>query len=97
LTRADAAGLNAVDMLLTEKFDTKCLLRIGPPTEGTRLGRTIRWAQQGFEWEANPKHRDGLLELVGTDPDDAQAGRQRWRAYQARGFQIQPYDRKGRD
>jgi DNA polymerase IIIc chi subunit len=38
-----------------------------------------------------------LLELVGTDPDDAQGGRQRWRAYQARGFQIQPYDRKGRD
>ena len=38
-----------------------------------------------------------LLELVGTDAADAQAGRQRWRQYQARGFEIQPYDRKGRD
>ncbi len=38
-----------------------------------------------------------LLELVSTDAADAQAGRQRWRQYQARGFEIQPYDRKGRD
>jgi DNA polymerase-3 subunit chi len=38
-----------------------------------------------------------LLELVGTDAADAQAGRQRWRQYQTRGFEIQPYDRKGRD
>ncbi|MEI7785315.1 MAG: DNA polymerase III subunit chi [Betaproteobacteria bacterium] len=38
-----------------------------------------------------------LLELVGTDAADAQAGRQRWRQYQGRGFEIQPYDRKGRD
>ena len=38
-----------------------------------------------------------LLELVGTDSADVQAGRQRWRQYQARGFEILPYDRKGRD
>jgi len=36
------------------------------------------------------------LELVGTDPADAQAGRQRWRDYQARGFSIEPHDRGGR-
>ena len=38
-----------------------------------------------------------LLELVGTDPADAQAGRQRWRHYQGRGFEIQPHDRRGKD
>ena len=38
-----------------------------------------------------------LLELVASDPTDAQAGRQRWRQYQALGFEIQPYDRKGCD
>jgi DNA polymerase-3 subunit chi len=38
-----------------------------------------------------------LLELVGTDAADAQAGRQRWRQYQARGFEIQPHDRRGKD
>jgi DNA polymerase III subunit chi len=38
-----------------------------------------------------------LLELVGTDAADAQAGRQRWRQYQTRGFEIQPHDRRGKD
>ena len=38
-----------------------------------------------------------LLELVGTDPADAQAGRKRWRQYQERGFEIQPHDRRGKD
>ena len=38
-----------------------------------------------------------LLELVGADAADAQAGRQRWRQYQARGFEIQPHDRRGKD
>lgn len=38
-----------------------------------------------------------LLEVVSTDAADAQAGRLRWRQYQARGLEIQPFDRKGRD
>jgi DNA polymerase-3 subunit chi len=37
------------------------------------------------------------LELISTDPADAQAGRQRWRHYQARGWTIEPHDRTGRD
>lgn len=37
------------------------------------------------------------LELVSTDPADAEAGRQRWRHYQARGLVIEPHDRAGRD
>ena len=54
-----------------------------------------------LNWGADPPEQlagiERLLELVSTDPADAQAGRQRWRHYQARGFEIQPYDRKGRD
>ncbi len=30
-----------------------------------------------------------LIELVGHEADEAQAGRERWRAYKARGLQIQ--------
>jgi DNA polymerase-3 subunit chi len=37
------------------------------------------------------------LELVSTEPADAQAGRQRWRHYQAIGCAIEPHDRTGRD
>jgi len=59
------------DKVLTEKFDTKVLPRIGPPehrgqaTEGPHLGRIIRWTPEGFEWESNPKHYKDLVELCG--------------------------------
>jgi DNA polymerase-3 subunit chi len=29
-----------------------------------------------------------VIEVLSTEPDDAQAGRQRWREYKARGFEI---------
>lgn len=31
---------------------------------------------------------DRLIEVVSTDPDDADAGRERWRAYKSAGLQI---------
>jgi DNA polymerase-3 subunit chi len=31
---------------------------------------------------------DRLIEIVGADPDDAEGGRQRWRAYKAAGLTI---------
>ena len=60
-----------MDKVLTEKFDTKVLPRVGPPahggqaTEGPHLGRIIRWTTEGFEWESNPKHYKDLAELCG--------------------------------
>lgn len=35
------------------------------------------------------------LEVVSTDPDDVQAGRQRWRHYQGQGIAIERFDRQG--
>ena len=37
------------------------------------------------------------LELISTDPADTQAGRRRWRDYQARGLSIEAHDRSGRE
>ena len=66
-----AATLDEVDRVLTTHFDTKILPRIGPTayggevTEGKRLGRTVRWSPQGFEWESNSKHVEDMVELCG--------------------------------
>ncbi len=71
LSCGSAQALDQLDHVLTEKFDTKVLARIGPPsfggqaTEGPHLGRLIRWTPEGFEWEANPKHAQDLMQLVG--------------------------------
>lgn len=35
------------------------------------------------------------LELISIDPADTQAGRKRWRDYQARGFSIEAHNRAG--
>ena len=35
------------------------------------------------------------LEVVSTEPEDVQAGRQRWRHYQAQGIAIERFDRQG--
>ena len=41
----------------------------GEVTEGKHLGRTIRWSPQGFEWEANSKHVDDMVEQCGLKLD----------------------------
>jgi KUP system potassium uptake protein len=71
LSCGSAAALDHLDKVLTEKFDTKVLPRVGPPahggqaTEGPHLGRIVRWTPEGFEWESNPKHYKDLMELCG--------------------------------
>ena len=37
---------------------------------------------------AQPASLDRLIEVVSSDPDDAAAGRERWRAYKSSGLQI---------
>ena len=71
LSCGSAAALDHLDKVLTGKFDAKVLPRIGPPahagqvTEGSHLGRLIRWTTEGFEWESNPKHCKDLIDLCG--------------------------------
>ena len=38
---------------------------------------------------------DRLVELVGTDPDDRDAARERWRFYRDRGYEIRNHDVAG--
>ena len=38
-----------------------------------------------------------VIEIVGVDPDDEQAGRQRWRTYKARGLAITHHTAAARD
>lgn len=40
----------------------------------------------GAELPASLDGLERIIEVVGTDPDEAQAGRERWRAYVARGL-----------
>ena len=70
LSSGDATALDELDTILTGKWDTKTLARIGPPAyggqvlEGKHLGRIVRWTPQGYEWQANPKHATDLLEIT---------------------------------
>lgn len=42
----------------------------------------------GAEASAELSAYDRVIEIVGAEPDSADAGRQRWRAYKAQGLQI---------
>jgi DNA polymerase III subunit chi len=37
-----------------------------------------------------------LAEIVGTGEDDAAAGRERWKFYKARGYEVRPHNLSGR-
>ena len=42
----------------------------------------------GAEAPADPQALDRLIEIVGAEPEEAERGRGRWRAYKAAGLQI---------
>jgi DNA polymerase-3 subunit chi len=46
----------------------------------------------GGEAPPDPGVLDRLIEVVAADPDDAERGRSRWRAYRAAGLQIIHHD-----
>eukprot|EP00973_Karenia_brevis_P030341 4183132-Karenia_brevis.AAC.1 len=54
---------------MKEWFEIKVRAVLGPdPTddnEVTILGRTVRWMEEGIEYEADPKHRKIILEYFG--------------------------------
>ena len=35
--------------------------------EGSHLGRLTRWTPEVFEWEPNPRHYSGSVELCGLE------------------------------
>jgi DNA polymerase-3 subunit chi len=38
-----------------------------------------------------------LAEIVGTDPADVAAGRERWKFYKERGYELRPHNLSGKD
>ena len=48
----------------------------------------------GQEMPAGMTHFSRLFDIVGNEPEDRQAGRQRWKAYAAMGWQVQPHEVK---
>ena len=51
----------------------------------------------GQEVPAQFERASRHLEVVSTDPDDAEAGRLRWRHYKAMGLALERHDRLGQD
>jgi DNA polymerase-3 subunit chi len=51
----------------------------GAPRTWVNLGLDARFDATGF---------DRLIEVVSADPDEADAGRQRWRGYRASGLDV---------
>ncbi len=49
------------------------------------LGNELLFGMEGY---------GRLFEVVSNDPEDRQLGRQRWKAYQARGWEVKPHEVK---
>ena len=82
--RLPGKWIDALDKLMAENYEVKILPRIGDPrhggevTEGRHLGRVIRWTEEGFTWESNPKHSPQVIEeldLKGCKGVDTQASK----------------------
>lgn len=48
----------------------------------------------GQEMPAGMERFERLFDIVSSAPDDRQSGRQRWKAYAAMGWQVQPHEVK---
>lgn len=106
---AEPATLQALDAALwslgTSEFIPHCLADAPEPTREAspiwlvqavpasaphevmiNLGMAV---PDGFE------RADRYLEVISTEAQDAEAGRKRWRHYQAQGVAIKRYDRQG--
>ena len=68
LASGEKEELDALDKLMAENYEVKILPRIGDPrhggevTEGRHLGRVIRWTEEGFTWESDPKYSPQVIE-----------------------------------
>ena len=68
LASGEKEELDALDKLMAENYEVRILPRIGDPrhggevAEGRRLGRVIRWTEEGFTWESDPKYSPQVIE-----------------------------------
>ena len=63
--------LNWIEGLMKSWYEIKVRARLGPDEhddkEATLLGRTIRWNDWGISCEADPKHRQLVMEALGLE------------------------------
>ena len=67
----DDAGLDVVEEKMKEWYEVKVKARMGPEQKDCKevsvLGRILRCTEDGYEYEADPKHRELILEQLGMD------------------------------
>jgi hypothetical protein len=65
------AGLNVVEAKMKEWYELKVKARLGNDPQDDKetdiLGRLVRCTPAGFEYEADPRHRQKVLEALGLD------------------------------
>ena len=64
----DDVSLRWVEEIMSQWYEVKVRARLGPgdqdDKEATLLGRIVRWEAWGISCEANPKHRESVLEAL---------------------------------
>ena len=67
----EASSLDWIEKLMKQWFEVKVRARLGPDIgddkEATLLGRIIRWNSWGVSCEADPKHRNMVMEALGLE------------------------------
>lgn len=76
---ADAAGASGADLARTPIWLSSAVPVAACPSVLVNIGAAI---------PAQPARFERLIEIVGQEVDQAQAGRERWRAYKAQGLDI---------
>jgi hypothetical protein len=63
--------LNRIEMKMKEWYEVKVKARLGPEPKDDKvidvLGRVIRCTEEGYEYEADPRHRQKIMEALGFD------------------------------
>jgi DNA polymerase-3 subunit chi len=73
------------------QHDTPIWLSVDP---GTAPGERGILVNIGQDMPAGMDRFERLFDIVSSAPDDRQLGRQRWKAYAAMGWQVQPHEVK---
>ena len=70
---SDDVGLDYIEGLMKEWYEVKVKARLGggesDDKEVNILGRIIKWTEEGVEYQADPKHRQIVLEQLGLSEE----------------------------
>jgi hypothetical protein len=70
---SDEAGLDYIEGLMKTWYEVKVKARLGGGASDDKevniLGRLVRWTEEGWEYQADPKHRQIILEQLGLSEE----------------------------